>query len=395
MERAPSNVAPQRPELQPAIIDTKQTGTMGSVAGVPFVDLVRLHGPLRGEFTAALERVVASGRYHLGPETQAFEAEFALHEGAERGVACGSGSDALYLALRALNIGDGDAVVTVSNSFLATAESIGRTGARVLFAEPDPTSRCMDPADLAKLLSEPGADRVKAVIPVHLYGHPADIVGIRRALADAGREDVAVIGDAAQCHGISGIGGLTNITCYSFYPAKNLGALGDGGIVLCRDEAVEKRLRSLRNHGRGSKHDSIEYGVNSRFDEIQAAVLRIKLRRLREWNAHRREIASRYRRALSGLSRLTLPADHPDHVYHLFVVEADDRDAVVTALKERGVGVGMHYPVPVHHMTPYPSDRPLPVTERQCARNFSLPMFPGMRSDEVDAVCNVVADVLA
>lgn len=387
-------MAPQRPELQPAVIDTKQTGSASTVAGVPFVDLLRLHAPLRGEFTAAFERVVASARYHLGPETQAFEAEYAIHEGAERGVACGSGSDALYLALRTLNIGDGDAVVTVSNSFLATAESIGRTGAKVLFAEPDPSSRCLDPADLAKLLTEPGADRIKAVIPVHLYGHPADIGGIRQALADAGREDVAIIGDAAQAHGIAGIGGLTDITCYSFYPAKNLGALGDGGIVLCKDDATEKRLRSLRNHGRGSKHDSIEYGLNSRFDEIQAAVLRIKLRRLREWNASRREVAARYRRSLADVPGLTLPADHPDHVYHLYVVEADDRATVVTKLKERGIGVGQHYPVPVHHMSPYPSGRPLPITDRQCARNFSLPIFPGMRSDEVDAVCNGVRAIL-
>jgi dTDP-3-amino-3,4,6-trideoxy-alpha-D-glucose transaminase len=247
------------------------------------------------------------------------------------------------------------------------------------------------------MLSEPGAGRIKAVIPVHLYGHPADIAGIRSVLDDAGRGDVTVIGDAAQAHGLEGVGGLTDISCYSFYPAKNLGALGDGGMVLCSDEATEKRLRSLRNHGRGSKHDSIEYGLNSRFDEIQAAVLRIKLRRLREWNGRRRQIASRYRASLSDLPMLTLPKDHADHVYHLFVIELAeglDRDAVVREIKARGVGVALHYPIPVHSMSPYPSDRALPVTDRQCAGCMSLPIFPGMRTGETDLVCHVVRSVL-
>ena len=383
-------MAPQRPELEPAVFEARNTGSMGVVTNVPFVDLVRLHAPLKGEFAAAFERVLASGRYHLGPETKALEAEFAEHEGSSRGIACGSGSDALYLAMRALDIGPGDAVVTVSNSFLATAESIGRTGATTLFAEPDPATRCMDPADLARVLNEPGADRIKAVIPVHLYGHPADIAGIRTALSNAGRDDVFVIGDAAQAHGSPGVGGLTDITCYSFYPAKNLGALGDGGMVLCKDEATEKRVRSLRNHGRGSKHDSVELGLNSRFDEIQAAVLRIKLRRLREWNDQRRDVAMRYGKRLAELETLTLPQDHPDHVYHLYVVEADDREARIADLESRGLGIGRHYPVPTHSMTPYPSSRALPVTERQCARNFSLPMFPGMVDREIDAVCTAV-----
>ena len=382
-----------RPELQPATIDTTQTGTVAAVQGVPFVDLVRLHRPMRAEFAAAFERVLLSGGYHLGPETAAFEAEFAQHESASRGVACASGSDALYLALRSLDIGAGDAVVTVSNSFLATAESIARTGAEVQFADVDPVTRCMEPADLKVLLGEPGGARVKAIIPVHLYGHPADIDGLRSALNDAGRSDVAIVGDAAQAHGVPGIGGMTDITCYSFYPAKNLGALGDGGMILCREEATEKRLRSLRNHGRGSKHDSIEYGLNSRFDEVQAAILRIKLRRLREWNAQRRQIAARYRRTLADVPGLTLPTDHPDHVYHLFVVELESaaaRDALAKTLKAHSIGAGMHYPVPVHEMTPYPSGRSLPVSVRQCAGGLSLPMFPGMRSDEVDAVCHVV-----
>ena len=389
-------MAPQRPELQPAVIEPK-AGSGGGLQSVPFVDLVRMHGPLRREFNDAFERVLASGRYHLGPETSAFESEFAAHEGSEHGVACGSGSDALYLALRTLDIGEGHAVVTVANSFLATAESIARTGASVVFAEPDPATRCLDPADLARVLDEPGAERVRAVIPVHLYGRPADVAGIRAVLADAGRDDVFVIGDAAQAHGAAGIGGLTDITCYSFYPAKNLGALGDGGMVLCGSQAREDKLRSLRNHGRGSKHDSVDVGVNSRFDEIQAAVLRIKLTRLRDWNAQRREIAARYRSMLSSIPGLVLPGDHPDHVHHLFVVElpADrDRDACAAELKQAGIGVGMHYPVPVHHMKPYPSARPLPITELLCATSLSLPIFPGMRSDEVDTVCQVVHQVL-
>jgi dTDP-4-amino-4,6-dideoxygalactose transaminase len=366
---------------------------------IPLVDLSRQHEPLREEFRAAFDAVLNSGRYHLGPQTTALELEFAEHEGAKRGVCCGSGSDALYLALRALDIGPGDAVVTVSNSFLATAESIARTGADVLFAEPHPGSYTLDPEDLVEVMRGPGGDRVKAVIPVHLYGRRADIKGICSALQQTGHSEVTVIGDAAQAHGSPGVGGETDITCYSFYPSKNLGALGDGGIVLCRDPVIAKRIRSLRNHGRAGKHDSRELGLNSRFDEIQAACLRIKLRELRRWNAERRALADAYRERLSANKELQLPEDAPGHVYHLFVVQieggASRRNRIADRLKEAGIGVGLHYPVAVHQMSLYPATRPLPITEGLASCLLSLPIFPGMRDDEVDHVCLAMSEALA
>lgn len=363
---------------------------------VPFVDLVRLHEPLREEFVAALEQILDSGRYHLGPHTAALEEELAAHEGADEGVACASGSDALFLALRAYGIGAGDAVATVSNSFVATAESIARTGADVLFVDADPLSRCMDPADLARLLGEPGAERLRAIIPVHLYGRQADIEGLQETLSEAGRSDVHVIGDAAQAHGSPGVGTLTELTCYSFYPGKNLGALGDGGMVISSNSELIERIRRLRNHGRAAKHSVGEVGINSRFDEIQAAVLRIKLRHLADHNTSRRQVASAYREGLAGIPGLVLPEDSPDHVYHLFVVEVDaaQRDAVHEQLRAEGIGVGLHYPLPVHAMPPYPSERPLPVSEAQCARVLSLPMFPGIEVDEVRRVCHSLKGVL-
>lgn len=366
-------------------------------ASVPFVDLLRMHEPLSADFDAAWKRVLGSGRFHLGPETSALEAEMAAHEGARYGVCCGSGSDALYLALRALDVGPEDAVATVSNSFMATAESIARTGARALFVDADPVTRSMDPDDLRRLLAEPAGADLKAIIPIHLFGRRADVEGIRVVLDEAGRDDVELVIDAAQCHGSPGVAAETKLTCYSFYPAKNLGALGDGGLVLTNDEGLAERIRGLRNHGRAGKHQVGEIGINSRFDEIQAAILRIKLAHLRAWNGQRQQVAAIYRAGLANVSGLTVPPDGAGHVYHLFVVEVDAalRDAFVAGLKARGIGVGLHYPVACHQMAPYPSDRPLPVTERLVSRVVSLPMFPGMRTDEVDATVDAVKAVLS
>lgn len=364
---------------------------------VPFVDLVRLHAALAADLEGAWARVLRSGKYHLGPETEAFEREFAAHEGGAEGVGCGSGSDALFLALRALDIGPEDAVATVANSFVATSESIVRTGATLRLLDPDPVTRCLDKADLARLLREPGAERLRAVIPVHLYGRRADIDGIREVLLEAGRGDVLVVADAAQAHGSPGIAAGTLVTTYSFYPAKNLGALGDAGMVLTSDPGLAARVRSLRNHGRSGKHEVDCTGLNSRFDEIQAATLRVKLPWLGTWNEQRRKIAAGYRAGLEGTAGLVLPEDAPGHVWHLFVVEVDAaiRDRVAAALEAEGVGTGLHYPVPVHAMAPYPSSRPLPVSERLASSVLSLPMFAGMTVDEVASVCDSVRSVLA
>ena len=232
------------------------------------------------------------------------------------------------------------------------------------------------------------------MIPVHLYGAPADVAGLRATLAAAGRADVAIVGDAAQAHGSPGIGGLTDLTCYSFYPAKNLGALGDGGFVVTRNSRHAHRIRSLRNHGRAGKHSVSEVGLNSRFDEVQAATLRIKLRHLDAANAARRALAELYRVRLEAhTGTLRLPETPPGHVVHLFVVElaagpgAAVRDRVFNALRDDfGIGAGLHYPVPCHRMPPYPTARALPVTEALCDRVLSLPLFPTMTEGEVDRV---------
>ncbi len=367
---------------------------MSRLPKLPLVDLARMHRPLAGQLSEAMARVLASGSFLLGPETEAFEAEFTRHEGGGHGVCCGSGSDALFLALRALDIGPGDAVVTVSNSFIATPESVVRTGAEVVFCDVDPVTRSLDPVDLARILAEPGADRIKAILPIHLYGRRADVPGIRRVLAEAGRPDLPIVGDAAQAHGSPDVATATDLTCYSFYPSKNLGALGDGGFVIAKNRRHADRIRSLRNHGRAGKHKVGAVGLNSRFDEVQAATLRVKLAHLREWTRQRRELADLYRDRLAPHRELlVLPPDEPRHVYHLFVVElragADSgpRDRLFAQLgDEFGIGVGLHYPVPCHRMSPYPSRRPLPVTEHLSDHVLSLPLFPGMTPDEVDRV---------
>ena len=370
---------------------------------LPLVDLRRMHVPIADAMGEAFARVLASSRYLLGPETEAFEAEFARHEGGGNGVCCGSGSDALYLALRALDIGEGDAVVTVSNSFVATPESIARTGARIVFCDVDPDTRSMDPEDLARILSEPDADSIRAVIPIHLYGRRADIPGIRAALGAANREDIWLIGDAAQCHASPDVSQDTDFTCYSFYPGKNLGALGDGGFVISKTKKHADRIRSLRNHGRAGKHKVGEVGVNSRFDDIQAALLRVKLKELKSWTQQRRAIADAYRERLAGHEHvMRLPTDDPRHVYHLFVVEltlgtdATVRDRIFRQMiDDQNVGVGLHYPVACHQMSPYPTDRALPRTEHLASHVLSLPCFPGLTLDEVDRVASALERTLS
>lgn len=385
---------------------------------IPLVDLPRHHAALAPALRAAWDRVSARGTYLLGPETAAFEAAFAAHEGGTWAVGCGSGSDALLLVLFAWGIGPGDVVVTVANSFVATAESVRRSGAEVMFAEPDPTSRCLDPEDLRLLLDGPLGPRIRAIVPVHLYGHPADLAGVRAVLAAAGRNDVRILSDAAQAHGVPGIFSGSDAVAYSFYPGKNLGAMGDAGAIVGSDPELEDLLRRLRNHGRRGKHDSDRLGLNSRFDEIQAAVLATKLPHLRDWNGARRAHAARYDTLLSGIGpRVRRPALHRDHAFHLYVVEVDPlvRDELHRRLETEGIGAGLHYPVPVHHMPPFrdgaarrkggeappavpgasQGDDPLPRTLAQCRSVLSLPLDPYLDPADQDHVVERLDVLLA
>jgi dTDP-4-amino-4,6-dideoxygalactose transaminase len=312
----------------------------------------------RAAIDAAIAGVLESGWYILGKETAAFEAEFAAAMGARHGVGTGTGTDALVLALRALGIGPGKTVVTVSHTAVATVAAIEMAGARPVLVDIDPTTYTMDVAELARVLEAPprGSERIDAILPVHLYGQPADLA----ALATLARGyKVPLIEDCAQSHGArfdgEPAGSVGAIACFSFYPTKNLGALGDGGMVTTSDDEVAAALRAIREYGwRERRYVSEQTGINSRLDELQAAILRVKLTALAADNARRRVIAARYDAGLAGLS-LTLPARDPraEHVFHQYVVRSPRREAVRAALQKIGIGTNIHYPMPVHLQPAY------------------------------------------
>jgi dTDP-4-amino-4,6-dideoxygalactose transaminase len=363
------------------------------------VDLGPQHRRVAEAIAADVSRLIASGQLILGEELAAFEREFAAYCGADHCVGVGSGTDAIRLALEALGVGPGDEVVTVAHTFVATVEAIAGTGARPVLIDVDPDTRCMDPSLLAQVLTP----TTRAVVPVHLYGRPAPMPAIVELCSEAG---VAVVEDSAQAHGATldgaRTGSLGTAGAFSFYPSKNLGALGDAGAVVTADGELAAQVRSLRHHGSvpGDANRHLRPGTTSRLDEIQAAALRHKLRLLDDFNQQRRDVAERYRERLEGLP-LGLPA--PDatgarQVFHLFVVELDERDRVRAELHDRGIGAGVHYPTPVHLQPAWaqlgrgPGD--LPVSERLAARSLSLPIFPGMTPAQVDRVADVLARCL-
>ncbi len=368
---------------------------MPTTMRVPFGALVRQAESLGAELTDALVRVAQGGWYVLGAEVQAFEAAFAAYCGAAHCVGVASGFEALYLALAALDIGPGDEVITVANACVYQAAAILQAGARPVFVEVNPHTHNLDPERLEAALTP----RTKAVMPVHLYGQLAELGAIR---ASAARRGIPVIEDAAQAHGAWQLehggerraGAWGDLACFSFYPSKNLGALGDAGAITTHDPALAERLRRLRMYGWGEKYVTTELGGrNSRLDEIQAAALRVKLRHLDAWNAARRERAAWYRELLAGLP-LELPADAPGHVYHLFVVACATRDDLRQHLLAAGVGCDVHYPLPTHlqpayaHLGYRPGD--LPITERLAATMLSLPLYPELTRAEVDYVAGAV-----
>jgi dTDP-4-amino-4,6-dideoxygalactose transaminase len=350
----------------------------------------------RDAIDAAIARVLDSGWYILGKETAAFEAEFAGAVGARHGIGVGNGTDALVLALRALGIGAGKTVATVSHTAVATVAAIEMTGARALLLDIDPATYTMDVAALAEALARPprGIERIDAILPVHLYGQPADLAAIAPL---AGRHGATLIEDCAQCHGArfdgQPAGSVGAVACFSFYPTKNLGALGDGGMVTTSDDALAAELRAIREYGwRGRRYVSERTGVNSRLDELQAAILRVKLASLAQDNARRRAIAARYDAGLAGL-QLTLPARAPraEHVFHQYVVRSPRRDALRAALQEAGIGTNIHYPMPIHLQPAYRGRIAIGATgmaetERAANEILSLPMYPQLADAQVDRV---------
>lgn len=365
--------------------------------GVPLVDLRAQYTRIQGEIDEAVLRVVASGRFVGGPEVQAFEQEFARYLGASHAVGVSSGTSALHLALLAAGIGPGDEVLLPSLTFIATSEVVRRCGARVRFVEIDPSTCCMDPAALAGELGP----NVKAVVPVHLYGHPADMKPILELAAAKG---LRVIEDAAQAHGAryrgERCGALAPLSAFSFYPGKNLGAYGDGGAVLARDPDEAERMRRLSDHGRTDKYLHGEEGFNYRLDAIQAAVLRVKLRHLDTWNAERRQVAAWYDERLRVVPGVDLPfaAPYAEPVFHLYVVRVPERDTVLLRLKEEGIDAGIHYPVPLHLQPAYGhlgyARGDFPATERVADQILSLPIFPEMTEGQVETVVSALRRAL-
>lgn len=364
---------------------------------IPLVDLSAQYAAIGAEIDAAIARVVASTEFIMGPDVAAFEAEFAEFCGAQACVGVGSGTAALELTLRALEIGPGDEVITSSHTFIATAEAISAVGARPVFADIDPVTYTLDPAAVAAAVTP----RTRAVIPVHLYGQPADMDGIG---AVARRYGLAVVEDAAQAHGATWhgrpVGTLGDAACFSFYPGKNLGAYGDAGAVTTNSAPVAERVRLLRNHGRRDKyvHDVVGYG--HRLDTLQAAILRAKLPHLPAWTAARRRLAATYTELLADID-VVLPqvAAPAASAWHLYVVTTPARDAVLARLKQHGIGAGVHYPVPLHLQPAYAhlgyGKGDLPITERVADSCLSLPLYPEMSRAQQERVAEVLAAAVA
>ncbi|ADP69705.1 Glutamine--scyllo-inositol transaminase [Rhodomicrobium vannielii ATCC 17100] len=359
---------------------------------IPFLDLGAAYRELKAEIDAAIHRVLDSGWYILGPEVEAFEAEWAGFCGADHAVGVANGLDALILALRALDIGPGDEVIVPSNTYIATWLAVTAVGARPVPVEPDPATHNIDPARIAAAITP----ATKALLPVHLYGQPADLDPI---LALARQRGIAVIEDAAQAHGARykgrRIGAHGDVVCWSFYPGKNLGALGDGGAITTNSADLADRIRVLRNYGSRLKYRNEVQGANSRLDPIQAAVLRAKLPHLDAWTDRRRAIAAAYAEGLrdSGLILPHVP-DWADPVWHLYVVRSPDRAGLQKRLAEAGVGTLIHYPIPPHMQAAYAglglAPDALPLARQLAEEVLSLPMGPQLAlADAVRVMSNV------
>lgn len=363
---------------------------------IPMVDLKAQYHDLQDEIERALQSVVRSGQFVLGPEVHAFEREVAAYCDVRHAVSVASGTDALHLALRAAGIGPGDEVITTPFTFIATAGAVSQTGARPVFVDIDPATFNIDPGQVAGAVTP----RTRAVLPVHLYGQPADLVPLREICV---RHGLALIEDCAQSFGAV-YGGRKSGTygdmgCFSFYPSKNLGAYGDGGMVVTNDDAAAQRLRRLRDHGRieGYRHGMV--GYNSRLDELQAAVLRVKLKRIDDFNRRRRENARRYGERLAG-SGVTPPLEDGKglHVYHQYTVRVRERDAVRSALTAAGIASAVYYPIPLHRQEVYAPDyvgAEFPASEAAAAEVLSLPMYPELTEQQIDEVVRVVRQARA
>ncbi len=359
---------------------------------IKLVDLQRQYQGIRKEVLIAVDATLSGMELFLGPNVRAFEREFADYCGSAEAIGVGSGTDALYLALRACDIGPGDEVITVANSFIATVEAIVMAGAKPVFVDVEAETATMNPQQVVAAITP----RTRALMPVHLYGQAADMAPL---LAIAQEYGLRVIEDASQAQGARyhgcPVGSLGDIGAFSLYYSKNLGGYGEAGVVTTNDPGIAERLRMLRDHGSRQRYHHELIGMNSRLDELQAAILRIKLRRLDEWNDQRRIHAQAYTERLRGIVETPVERHDSTHVYYVYVIQTDERDALREALAVQGIQSGIHYPIPLH-LQPACAEfacrkGALPVTERLAGRILSLPMFPELTADEIERVCSCIA----
>jgi dTDP-4-amino-4,6-dideoxygalactose transaminase len=367
------------------------------LTSIPLVDLAAQHREVEAEVRQGFDAVLATTAFINGPQVADFETRFAAYMQVDHCVGVANGTDALEIALRAAGIGAGDEVIIPANTFIATAEAVVRAGARPVLVDVEPDTLLMSPDACAAAVGP----RTAAVMPVHLYGQMPQLDAISKVAADAG---LALIEDAAQAQGARQAGrsagsfGLAAGT--SFYPGKNLGAYGDGGAVLTNSADVAREARLMANHGSARRYEHERFGFNSRLDTLQAVVLTAKLERLDRWNANRQDAARRYAELLAGEERITLPVTAPgnDHVWHLFVIQVDERDRIVGELGQAGIGAAIHYPVPVHRQPAFadldPGTGSFPVTEASAARILSLPLHPHLLPADVERVAEVLLGAL-
>ena len=359
---------------------------------IPLVDLRAQYESIKDEIQAAVTKTFETSQFILGPAVEAFEEAFAKYCGVRCCIGVNSGTAALHLALLAFGVGQGDEVITVSQTFIATAEAISLTGARPVFIDIDEKTYTMDPSKLEKAITP----KTKVIIPVHLYGHPAQMDTV---LEIAKKHGVTVLEDAAQAHGAlyqgKRVGGFGNAACFSFYPGKNLGAYGEGGAVVTDDLELATRIRKLRNHGGLRKYEHDIIGMNARLEGIQGAILGVKLPHLDRWNELRRQHAATYAALLQGLN-LGLPQEAPyaKSVYHLYVIRTRDRDALNTYLNEKGIGSIIHYPTPNHLLNFYRKlgyrEGDLPVTEKISKEVLSLPIYPELKKEQIQYIADAI-----
>jgi dTDP-4-amino-4,6-dideoxygalactose transaminase len=364
---------------------------------IPFLDLKTQFREIEHEVLPMVKEAMENAAFIGGPHVSGFETEFAAFCDSKYGVGVNSGTDALRFALMAAGIGHGDEVITVSHTFIATTEAISQVGAKPVFVDILPDTYNMNPAKIQRAIGP----KTKAVIPVHIYGQPADMDLI---LEMAKKKNLVVIEDACQAHGAlykgkkAGSMGLAG--CFSFYPGKNLGAYGEGGAVVTQSEDIANKIRMIRDHGQAKKYYHNLEGYNGRLDAIQAGVLRIKLRRLEIWNEARRQNAKYYNELLSTIKGVTIPreADGCRHVYHLYVILVDDRDGLQKYLNDKGIGTGLHYPVPLHLQKAYAhkgyKEGDFPVTESVAKRLLSLPMFPELTKAQIEYIAQTIKEFM-